>query len=92
MNEAREIHNFLLWNLPYLLWDLACFMGRSFSCSEKCSSMKQRTIRYAGGLILQKGKVIYGKERIFTHTQKNGCVNTISSSRISKEGGTDERI
>lgn len=46
MNEAREIHNFLLWNLPYLLWDLACFMGRSFSCSEKCSSMKQRTIRY----------------------------------------------
>ncbi len=48
MNEAREIHNFLLWNLPYLLWDLACFMGRSFSCSEKCSSMKQRTIRYAG--------------------------------------------
>lgn len=48
MNEAREIHNFLLWKLPYLLWDLACFMGRSFSCSEKCSSMKQRTIRYAG--------------------------------------------
>lgn len=46
MNEAREIHNFLLWNLPYLLWDLARFMGRSFSCSEKCSSMKQRTIRY----------------------------------------------
>lgn len=44
------------------------------------------------GLILQKGKVIYGKERIFTHTQKNGCVNTISSSRISKEEGTDERI
>ena len=20
MNEAREIHNFLLWNLPYLLY------------------------------------------------------------------------